>query len=96
MDIGSAVRELRKAKGLSQRELAEASGLTQATVSQMESGKKRPRESNLKRICDCLGLPVPALSLYAMEVSDLPEAKREAFGKVLMQCRALMIGMFEG
>ena len=51
MNIGRAIKEIRKRKGLSQLDLSEATDISQTSLSQIESGNKRPNPSSLKKIC---------------------------------------------
>ena len=48
-------------KGLNQNELAELCGVSPSSVSQWESGEKRPRRDNLKKLADVLGVSVEYL-----------------------------------
>jgi transcriptional regulator with XRE-family HTH domain len=54
------LRRTRKERGLTQRGLANASGVDQATISQVESGKHRPRLETLDKLADALGVEVGA------------------------------------
>ena len=51
MNIGKVIKELRKERGFSQIELANICNLTQTSLSQIETGAKRPTSKNLKKIC---------------------------------------------
>lgn len=53
--IGTQVREARTNNGLTQAELAEEVGTYQPSIAQIESGKRMPSLSFLKRITDSLG-----------------------------------------
>jgi transcriptional regulator with XRE-family HTH domain len=79
MNIGQAIKKIRTEQKISQGEFAEKCGLSQTSMSQIESGKKRPSVSNLKKICEVLDIPETILYLYGMEESDVPEQKREVF-----------------
>jgi transcriptional regulator with XRE-family HTH domain len=62
-DIGTRVRELRLASGLSMRAVAEKAEVTASFVSQLERGLVQPSIQTLRRICDVLGTSlVDALS----------------------------------
>ncbi len=52
----SALREARKAKGLSQAEVADAVGVSQAQISQYETGKLTPPPTTLRKLLALLGL----------------------------------------
>lgn len=62
-DIGTRVRELRQAAGLSMRAVAEQANVTASFLSQLERGLVQPSIQTLRRICDVLGTSlVEALS----------------------------------
>ncbi|HLP50538.1 MAG TPA: helix-turn-helix transcriptional regulator [Chitinophagales bacterium] len=73
MNIGKAIKEIRKQRGFSQIELAAKVGLTQASISQIELELKRPTKRNLNALCKELEIAEPLLYLLAMEPSDVPK-----------------------
>lgn len=79
MTIGGAIKQVRKAKGLSQGDMALAVGLSQTAISQIESGLKQPREATIKKICKFLKVPETLLHLYRLEEKDVSESKKETF-----------------
>ena len=58
MDYNEKLKELRKARGISQYKLAKLSGLTQSAISQYESGKYNVGIDALERVCPVLGVSV--------------------------------------
>ncbi|MYA10876.1 MAG: helix-turn-helix transcriptional regulator [Gemmatimonadetes bacterium] len=78
IDIGHALRAVRKAEGLSQRTLSERSGLTQAQISRFENGKADPRLSSLVELARGVGaevMLVPAGAVpAALELGAQPES----------------------
>lgn len=53
---GSALKEARKAAGLSQRELAERSGVGESTIDYLENNRtKGPRTTTLQQLASALG-----------------------------------------
>lgn len=60
-ELGRALYEARKARGMSQRELADAAGLCVNSVGMIERGKKCPTVYTLKRLCDGLDVPMQDL-----------------------------------
>lgn len=55
------IRELRLLRGWSQAELARRAGLRTATLSEIETGRRRPRQGSLKQIAAALGVPAGTL-----------------------------------
>lgn len=58
VDIGTRLKEIRKASGLSQRELAERAGLTNGTISLIEKNKSSPSVASLKSILDAIPMSI--------------------------------------
>lgn len=56
--IGRNVRELRKAKGITQSELARTAGMMRPNLSRIETGKHRPTLETLEKIAVTLKVPV--------------------------------------
>jgi transcriptional regulator with XRE-family HTH domain len=54
--LGDAVREFRKARGLSQEALADAAGIDRSHMSQIERGKRNISFLNVLRIADAMGV----------------------------------------
>lgn len=67
-EIGTRLRQVREANGLSQRKLAKSSGISNATISLIESGKLNPSVAVLKRILD--GIPMHLAAFFADEPSE--------------------------
>jgi transcriptional regulator with XRE-family HTH domain len=60
--LSRVLRELRKAKGLSQLELAEKAKIERTYLTKLETGAKaNPTLATLKRLATALGVPVTAL-----------------------------------
>jgi transcriptional regulator with XRE-family HTH domain len=70
------LRRIRKERGLTQRELADASGVDPATISLVETGKRRPHLETLDSLADALGVEVGSFfpqnqaSLFEVLVGD--------------------------
>lgn len=56
--IGSRIRELREAQGLTSTQLGEMCGLTQSTISKVENGKWSVSIDILSKVCEALGARV--------------------------------------
>lgn len=75
MNLGKAIKTLRKQKGLSQEELATSSKITQAALSQIENGK-RPGSGTLKKISVALKIPESLIYVAGLEKGDVAEEKQ--------------------
>jgi transcriptional regulator with XRE-family HTH domain len=61
MDIAKRLRELRKAKRLSQGDISERSGMTRPYISRIECGHTTPTIDVLERWSVALGVPIAQL-----------------------------------
>jgi transcriptional regulator with XRE-family HTH domain len=59
--FGARLRELRKARGLSQEALADLCGLDRTYVGGIERGERNVALRNIERIAEALGLSISAL-----------------------------------
>jgi len=81
MNIGKAIKELRKRQSLSQGALAAKAGMTQAALSQIENGK-RPGKETLKRLSAALGISESLLHLMGLEREDVPEQRSSLYDDI--------------
>jgi len=72
------VRRIRKERGLTQRGLAGLSGVDQATISMLESGRRRPHLETLDTLADALGVEVR--DFFPAQVISLEEWLEERCG----------------
>lgn len=70
-ELGQRLRALREVRGYTQEQVAEACGVQRATVTQWESGRRRPRLEHLEIMAD----------LYDVTVDDLTGNKPYAEGR---------------
>lgn len=89
MNLGKAIKELRKKQELSQKELALASKITQAALSQIENGK-RPGSSTLKKISHSLNVPVSLIYALGMEKDDVPKEKKVLYDQLFPVIQSLI------
>jgi len=67
-DLGTRLRQVREANGLSQRALAKSTSISNATISLIESSKLNPSVAVLKRILD--GIPMHLSEFFAEEPGE--------------------------
>ena len=67
-DVGLRIRETRAGQGLSLEQLARLTGISAPALSLIETGKRDPRLTTLKRIADALRAP------FATIIADGPGA----------------------
>jgi transcriptional regulator with XRE-family HTH domain len=59
--VGARIRAARERRGLHQRDLAALLGVERSTVSQWETGTRRPEAMRLGQIAECLEVPISFL-----------------------------------
>lgn len=60
-DAGRRIREIRAAQGLNLEQLARLTGISAPALSLIETGKRDPRLTTLKRIADALRAPLATI-----------------------------------
>ena len=94
MNLGDAIKTQRKRLNLSQGALAEAMGITQAYLSQIEKNKKEPNLSTLKLLSEKLDIPLPVLFFKALDDSDVPVEKKDAYGIINKSLNEMVNSIF--
>lgn len=72
--VGSRITFYRNKAAMTQAELARKCGTSQATLSRIERDPSRATLSLLGKICECLGIPVSALT----DSPTLPVSEQDA------------------
>lgn len=79
MDLGKAVRELRKEKGVRLKDFAEKIDMSTTAVANIEKSASFPTKRTITRICDALDIPVSVLMLHCITEDDVSPERRDAF-----------------
>lgn len=79
--LGARIKELRKAKGLSQDQLSESIGIDPKHLSRIEVGKSYPYMETLESIAKSLGVEIK--DLFEFRHLDKDAATVEGIGKML-------------
>lgn len=79
MEIGQAIKKIRKEKKIKQYVLSEKTGLSQSYLSLIEKTHRQPSLDTLELICKVFGCPVSILFWYALEEKDVSDKKKDAF-----------------
>jgi transcriptional regulator with XRE-family HTH domain len=93
MNIGKAIRSIRKKLSVSQSELSQKCKLSQTSLSQIETGSKRPSQRTIAKICKALDVPESVIYIVAMKEADVPEGKKDAYSLVYPSIRSLALQM---
>lgn len=96
MEIGKAIKDLRKKRGFTQKELAFKVGLQQGHLSRIEKGDVRPSDETMDNIAKAIGIgKKTSIYVYAAEVSDVPVKRREMFKELIGPMKNLLDSIVE-
>src|ERR1700744_5184921 len=93
MNIGSAIKSIRKKLDITQYELAEKCALSQTSLSQIETGLKRPSQKTLTKVCTVLDIPESIIYIVAMQEADVPPSKKGVYELVYPSIKSLALQM---
>ncbi|MES2701209.1 MAG: helix-turn-helix transcriptional regulator [Bacteroidota bacterium] len=93
MNIGSAIKSIRKKLSITQYELAERCNLSQTSLSQIETGVKRPSQRTINRVCAVLDIPESIIYIVAMQEADVPPSKKGIYELVYPSIKSLALQM---
>lgn len=91
MNIGTAIKVIRKKKGYSQKELAEKCEISVNALCQIESNSSFPQKSTIKKICEELQVPTSYLLFFSISDEDIPEDKRKVFNALSGTIKDLLL-----
>ena len=89
MNIGKAIKELRKEQGLNQAELAKSSNITQAALSQIENGK-RPGTTTIVNLAKALNVSESLIYVMGMEKGDVPKQNQRLYDDLFPVIKGLV------
>ena len=79
MNLGQAIKTIRKKKGMSQKDLAGKAGISANALCSIERDEAWPTKTTINLICDALEIPVSALLFASIEEQDVPTYSRATF-----------------
>lgn len=91
MNLGIAIRSVRRQLGITQQELSEKSGISQTSLSQIENAVKRPSNKTIQSICGVLEIPEAVLYILAMQDSDVPSDKKRVYDMLFPSIKNLAL-----
>lgn len=94
LDLGPALRQVRKERGISQGTLAEMLEMTQANLSLVETGKKNLSHTMLARVEEVLGVPAVILHWNSLTEESVPAHKVEMFKQLKPAVDTLIASIF--
>ncbi|MDM1397195.1 helix-turn-helix transcriptional regulator [Myroides odoratimimus] len=79
MELGKAIREVRKKKGFTLVEMSDKTGISINALSLMEKGDTFPQKKSLEKVSEALNVPINYFLLLAVDQNDIEEDKRDIF-----------------
>uniref|UniRef100_UPI0040490B7C helix-turn-helix domain-containing protein n=1 Tax=Flavobacterium sp. TaxID=239 RepID=UPI0040490B7C len=79
MNIGTAIKSLRKQKQLGQKDLAEMCDISVNALSLIETNVTFPQKTTIEKICKAFNIPVSYLLFFSISDEDIPEDKKAVF-----------------
>lgn len=77
MDIGFAIRDLRRGQSITLKEVAEKTGLSVSQLSSLETGRRKVSMDALKSIAAAIDIPVPVIVYWGSQPGELAEFSEE-------------------
>ena|SRR5688500_3858345 len=94
MNLGAAIKELRRKKAINQTELSLCCDISQTYLSQIENNLKEPTLQTLNTIASELGIPLPFLFFLALDEQDIKPEKIEAYNYVAPSLKLMILSLF--
>lgn len=93
MNIGIAIKQLRKEANLTQGDLSSKAGITQTGISQIEYGVRIPHPSTLQSISKALNIPTAVIYITAITDADMPGSDKphDVYASMLECGKQLML-----
>jgi len=83
MNLGAAIKKIRKNKHLKQKDLALICGITPTYLSQIEGNIKDPNLSVLRTISTKLEVPLPILFFLSIDNNDIRDDRKELYQAIV-------------
>ncbi|HEY1030198.1 MAG TPA: helix-turn-helix transcriptional regulator [Flavipsychrobacter sp.] len=91
MNIGTAIRSIRRQLDITQYQLADRCSISQTSLSQIENGVKRPSTRTIKKICEVLEVPESIIYILGMQDTDVPDSRRNVYEMLFPSIRNLAL-----
>jgi XRE family transcriptional regulator, regulator of sulfur utilization len=91
MNVGIAIRSIRRKIGITQYELAERCNISQTSLSQIENGIKRPSTRTIKKVCEVLEVPESVIYILGMQETDVPSSRRGVYDMLFPSIKSMAL-----
>lgn len=93
MNIGIAIKAIRKEKGLTQGDFCKQIGITQTSLSQIELGKKEPSKSTIEKISKAFNVSPILMYVMSMELDDVPAEKKDLYNVLYPTIKSMTLSL---
>lgn len=94
MNLGNAIRLLRKQRNMTQEELGAAIDRSGVVISNYETNRFIPRHPIMEKIGQAMDIPVSIIYFLALEDNDIKPEKKEAFNYIIPPIKAFISELF--
>jgi transcriptional regulator with XRE-family HTH domain len=91
MDIGSAIKNIRTRKKITQKDLASKCNISANALCSIEKNSSFPSKETIKKICDALEIPVSYLLFFSITKEDVPEEKLSIFNALREPIQKILV-----
>lgn len=91
MEIGSAIKLLRKKRSLTQKELAGICEISANALGQIEKNVSFPQKNTINKICEALDYPVSYLLFFSISEDDIPNDKKDVFNSLNSAIKTILV-----
>jgi len=79
MELGSAIKKIRKEKGIQQKKFALLCGISITAIVQIEGNQSFPHKETMNKICNALNITPSFLLFSSLTEEDVPIERRPVF-----------------
>ncbi len=91
MNLGYAIKTIRRQLGITQYELAERCNISQTSLSQIENCVKKPSDRTIKKVCHVLEIPESVIYILGMQETDVPSSRKSVYDLLFPSIRNLAL-----
>lgn len=91
MNLGYAIKSIRRQLGITQYELAERCCISQTSLSQIENCIKKPSDRTIKKVCQVLDVPESVIYILGMQETDVPQSRKSVYDLLFPSIRNLAL-----
>lgn len=91
MDLGTAIKTVRKQKGVSQKELASLCGLAINTLCHIERCYTMPSKATMKKISKALNIPSAYILFFSITDEDIAVEQKPLFDALCQPIKNVLL-----